>query len=585
MNILLMAVNAKYIHSNLAVYSLKGSAGAYRSQVELAEFTINHQPEDIFRAVCRKKPELLFLSCYIWNLDMILELTEDLRKVMPHLVIWAGGPEVSYDTERFLRENPQFDGVMRGEGEQTFFRLLQYYVDGVGLLEDIPGITYRRGGQIFSLPAGAWMDTLDGLPFVYEKPEEFNNRIIYYESSRGCPFSCSYCLSSIDKRVRFRSLELVKKELAFFLEHQVPQVKFVDRTFNCSHPRTKAIWQFILEHDNGVTNFHFEIGADLLDEEELELLGSMRPGLLQLEIGVQTVNEKALEAIHRKADFNEIAKRVNRIREAGNIHQHLDLIAGLPCEDFESFRTSFDRVYSLHPQELQLGFLKVLKGSEIYLKAGEYGIVYRSRPPYEVLATRWISCEELLRLKEVEEMLEVYYNSQQFRYTIRSLEKAFDRPVELYEALADYYKENGLEGRSYSRLQRFEILRDFILKTMEKASSDGPGVSCDWTVRYWEELLTLDCYLRENAKSRPFWSEDLTAYRREAAEFYQREQQEGRYLPEYREMSWKQTMRMTHLEHFTHDVLGDGKEKEVWLLFDYRKRNPLYGDASVQEVL
>ena len=601
-NILLAAINAKYIHSNLAVYSLKSSAGEYSEKIDLAEFTINNQTEDIFRSIYQKKPDLLFFSCYIWNRSVVLDLAENIRKVMPDVVIWAGGPEVSYDAEQFLLENPQFDGVMIGEGEYTFYRLLRYYVDQEGSLAEISGITYyeKRGGEIRATGSARMLDTLDELPFVYQVPETFANRIIYYESSRGCPYSCSYCLSSIDKRVRFRSLELVKKELSVFLEHKVPQVKFVDRTFNCRHDHAMEIWRFLSEHDNGVTNFHFEIAADILTEEEIDLLSRMRPGLVQLEIGVQTVNEKTLGAINRSAKFEKIADRVKRISAAKNIHQHLDLIAGLPYEDYDSFKDSFDAVYALKPQELQLGFLKVLRGSQMHQEAEKYGILYRSQPPYEVLATKWISCDELLRLKEVEEMVEVYYNSQQFRYTIDALEKLFERPFALYEALADYYKGQMLEGKSFSRMQRFLILRDFVKmlaekENMEKSNTeqhDAERVDTEkldmrsvdtekLDIEKFDELLVLDFYLRENGKSRPVWAEDLGKYHDEIVQFYQREEERHRYLQGYSGYTWKQTMRMTHLEHVFYDLLGDGSKKEKWLLFDYGKRDPLTNDAVV----
>ena len=612
MNILLAAINAKYIHSNLAVYSLKSSAGEYSEKIDLAEFTINNQTEDIFRGIYQKKPDLLFFSCYIWNRSVVLDLAENIRKVMPDVVVWAGGPEVSYDVEQFLSENPQFDGVMIGEGEYTFYRLLRYYMDQEGSLAEIPGITYyeKRGGEIRATGSAKMLDTLDELPFVYQVPENFANRIIYYESSRGCPYSCSYCLSSIDKRVRFRNLELVKKELSVFLEHKVPQVKFVDRTFNCRHDHAMEIWRFISEHDNGVTNFHFEIAADILTEEEIDLLSGMRPGLVQLEIGVQTVNEKTLGAINRSAKFEKIADRVKRISAAKNIHQHLDLIAGLPYEDYDSFKDSFDAVYALKPQELQLGFLKVLRGSQMHQEAEKYGILYRSQPPYEVLATKWISCDELLRLKEVEEMVEVYYNSQQFRYTIDALEKLFERPFALYEALADYYKGQMLEGKSFSRMQRFLILRDFVKtlaekENMEKSNReqhDAERVDTEKIdmrsvdtekidmrsvdtekidIEKFDELLVLDFYLRENGKSRPEWAEDLGKYHDEIIQFYQREEEQHRYLQGYSGYTWKQTMRMTHLEHVSYDLLGDGSKKEKWLLFDYGKRDPLTNDAAV----
>ena len=614
MNILLTAISAKYIHSNLAVYSLKAASGPYESMVTLAEYTINHRTDDIFSSIYRKKPDLLFFSCYIWNRTEILEVAANIRKVLPHTVVWVGGPEVSYDASELLAENPQIDGVMTGEGERTFKRLLEYYVDHVGTLGDIPGIVYRErcesgnageeagegssgenAGIRYQRPEDT-MKSLDGLPFVYHHIEDFANRIIYYESSRGCPFSCSYCLSSIDRRVRFRSPELVERELEFFLEHRVPQVKFVDRTFNCNHSHAQRIWRFIQEHDNGVTNFHFEIAADLLNEEELALLSAMRPGLVQLEIGIQTVNERTLEAIHRTASFSQIADRVRRIAAHRNIHQHLDLIAGLPYEDFESFCTSFDAVYSLKPQDLQLGFLKVLKGSEMYLRREEYGLVYRSRPPYEVLATRWISYDELLRLKEVEEMLEVYYNSQQFRNTMEELELYFDRPFDMYASLADYYKEEKLQDKAHSRQQRFSILREFIRKTVavrqgyrRRRQDDSRIAGCMWSVpqteqealQQFDERLTLDLYLRENVRSRPEWAENNSENYDRIAAFYRNEEQVRAVLPSYGEMNWKQMMRMTHVERFGR--LGDDTDG-AWILFDYENRDPLTYDAAVHRI-
>ena len=614
MNILLTAINAKYIHSNLAVYSLKASAGKYEDQVELAEYTINHQMDEIFAGIYRRKPELLLMSCYIWNRREVTETAASLKKVLPDLKIWAGGPEVTYDAEHFLRQNPAFDGVMIGEGEQTFYRLLDYYIGGNGTLEEIPGIAFRASDTLTrTLPLIPTRD-LDHLPFVYQDLKKFENRILYYETSRGCPFSCSYCLSSVDKRVRYRSMELVKKELLYFLSQNVKQVKFVDRTFNCSHARTLELWRFLRDHDNGVTNFHCEISADLINEEEIAVLGTLRPGLLQLEIGVQTVNPDALRAIHRTAPFAKIAEHVTKIAKAHNVHQHLDLIAGLPYEDFESFRTSFDTVYRLYPQELQLGFLKVLRGSEMYEKAEEYGIAYRSTPPYEVLATKWISCDEILRLKEIEEMLEVYYNSLQYRNTIRAAERLFTRPIELYEALADYYEQEGLNGKSWSRLQRLEILRKF-LQAVEERTEDGtprfPGRSEEAVdLACFDELLTLDLYLRENAKSRPDWATDQNEKKDAVITFYKKEEATHQYLPGLADRNWKQLMRMTHLEYFQHCRLEEvspkvqvapvqesckmpqasgttetgGSDIGQWELFCYEERDVLTGDARVQMI-
>ena len=582
MKIVLVAINAKYIHSNLAVYSLKASVPEYEDKITLIECTVNQQPEEIFSMIFREQPKLLFFSCYIWNRELVLETAENVKKVLPETKIWAGGPEVSWEPAGFLKENLQFDGLMRGEGEKTFAKLLQYYETGGVRLEDIPGLAFRRdaGGQEetrkISETGPALLPDLDELPFVYRglmgEEAPFENRILYYESSRGCPFGCSYCLSSVEKGVRFRRIELVEEELSFFLEKKVKQVKFVDRTFNCSPSRTVRIWKYLQKHDNGITNFHFEISGDLLTEEEITVLSAMRPGLAQLEIGVQSVNEKTLEAIGRQAFFDKIQEPVRRIAKTGRVHQHLDLIAGLPWEDMESFADSFNQVYGLHPQELQLGFLKVLKGSPLYRETEKYGIIYRSRPPYEVLQTKWMTCEELLKLKEIEEVLEIYYNSGQYRFTMRALEKSFPSPFSMYENLAEYRKRHTEPGRKYSRLQRMELLRGFaLLKGRE------PG-------QLYEELLVFDLYLREKAKSRPFWKETDADEREKAAEFYKKEAEERKYLPEYRERRWKQLMHMTHLEHFHFDVLGKGERKDSWILFDYGRRNPLTYDAKIYEI-
>ena len=586
MKIVLAAVNAKYIHSNLAVYSLRESAGEYREDIRLMEATVNQREEELFSMIYQEQPELLFFSCYIWNRELILQTAENLRKVLPRTKIWAGGPEVSWEPLKFLREHPQLDGVMRGEGEITFPRLLAYYERGEGRLEEIPGLAFQNsarrtgdcpdGSAPFLETGPALLPAMDDLPFVYEtlleKGGSFENRILYYESSRGCPFGCSYCLSAAEKKVRFRSLALVKKELSFFLEKRVKQVKFVDRTFNCNPARTLELFRYLEEHDNQVTNFHFEISGDLLTEEEIQALSRMRPGLVQLEIGVQSVNEKTMKAIHRAASFEKIQDHVRKIAAAGTVHQHLDLIAGLPWEDKESFADSFNQVYRLRPQELQLGFLKVLRGSPLYSEAESYGIVYRSRPPYEVLQTNWLSCGELLELKETEEALEIFYNSGQFRYTIRALEERFSSPFSLYEALGAFWKSRTEPGRQYSRMQRMELLLCF---AREKDPEREP---------LYEELLTLDLYLREKAKSRPGWKKEKEGDREKAEAFYRKEAESWKHLSNYRGRSWKQLMHMTHLEHFRFDVLGKREEKDVWILFDYERRDPLTYDAGIREL-
>lgn len=570
MKILLIAINAKYIHSNLAIYCLRACAGEQKEQVELAEYTINHQKEDILADIYKRKPDVAAFSCYIWNRDYVLSLIRDLSLLCPEVPIWVGGPEVSYDAVQFLRDYPQVTGVMAGEGERSFRALAEYYAkkteDSLG---KIRGLTWRgENGDIYENSPAELMN-LDEIPFVYEKIEAFGHKIIYYESSRGCPFSCSYCLSSIDKSVRFRSLARVYQELQFFLDAKVPQVKFVDRTFNCNHRHAKAIWGYIAEHDNGITNFHFEIAADLLDEEERKLLASMRPGLVQLEIGVQSVNLLTIHEIDRVMSLSRLKQTVAQIQAGKNVHQHLDLIAGLPYEDYESFVNSFNEVYRMRPQQLQLGFLKVLKGSKMHRKAKDYGIVYRQEPPYEVLCTRWISYEEIRKLKAVEEMVEVYYNSGQFENTIRHLEQSFPHPFAMYEALAGYYEKEGLNGRSHSRMGRLEILRSFT----EEVDKEQRGL--------YDELLLLDLYLRENSKSRPAWAGDLSLYKADFRDFYIREAENPQSLKNYAGYTSKQIMNMTHGEVFFHDVLKTGADLPCYVVFDYRNRDPLTGNAKL----
>lgn len=547
MKILLVACNAKYIHSNLAVYDLQAYASDYADHIVLKEYTINQQKDDIMRDIYLEHPDVVCVSCYIWNLSFVKELMADLIKILPGADFWAGGPEVSYDAEKFLTENSEFKGVMVGEGEETFKELAGYYVEkNPQDLKDMTGICYRDGDQIIH---NGWRQIMDlsSIPFIYKDLSEFKNRIIYYESSRGCPFSCSYCLSSIDKKLRFRDTETVKKELQFFIDNKVPQVKFVDRTFNCKHDHAMAIWKYINEHDNGVTNFHFEISADLLREEELQEMSTMRPGLIQLEIGVQSTNPDTIKAIHRTMDFEKLKGIVDRIHSFGNIHQHLDLIAGLPYEDYDSFRNSFNDVYALKPQQLQLGFLKVLKGSHMMEMCREYGIVYKTQEPYEVLSTKWLDYDHVLKLKTVENMVEVYYNSGQFQNTLEYLENFFPDAFSIYERLGSFYMEKGYGDVSHTRMRRYEILLEFL--------EDVPEISMDQV----KDQMVYDLYLRENLKSRPGFARDQKPFERQIWDFRKREK----------------VAKNAHVE-----VFADGKV----LLFDYADRDPLTNNAHVTDV-
>ena len=572
MKLLLVAINAKYIHSNPAVYSLRAYAGEYGEQISLAEYTINQSIDVMLKGIFRRKPEVLCISCYIWNFSIARELAEEVHRVLPDTKIWLGGPEVSYDAKQVLERNPQITGVMMGEGEETFLELVRHYADGAPGISEIRGIAWRGGDGLIRDNGFRGPVDLDTVPFIYQDLSGFENRILYYESSRGCPFSCSYCLSSIDRKLRFRSMELVKRELQFFLDHKVPQVKFVDRTFNCSHQRALEIWRYLTEHDNGVTNFHFEIAADLLNEEELELIASMRPGMIQLEIGVQSTNPEVVREIRRKMDFDRVARVVRRLSENHNVHLHLDLIAGLPLEDFASFGRSFDQVYALRPQQLQLGFLKVLKGAYMYEKAADYGCVYRQKEPYEVLFTRWISFEEILRLKQTEEMVEVYYNSGQFARTVEEAEKYFSSPFAFYDSLGAFCDRMGYLEISHTRVRRYEILEEFLENALKERQDREDILE---TVR---EKMVLDLYSRENLKSRPQWAGSLEDCRSQIREFYRREAQTHRYLPEYEDYDEKQLMRMTHLER-----TGASGGERFWL-FDYRKRDPITREAACTDV-
>lgn len=567
MKIFLTAINAKYIHSNLAVYSLRAYAKVFQEQIEIGEYTINNRVDYILEQIYKAKPDVLCFSCYIWNIGYVEDLITEYHKLCPEVPIWVGGPEVSYEVETFLEEHPQVTGVMIGEGERTFQQLCEYYVNQNGTLKELNGIAYKdsvSGEVIFTQPQEPM--NMSDIPFCYDHIENFENRIIYYESSRGCPFNCSYCLSSIDKKLRFRDTELVKKELAFFIEKKVPQVKFVDRTFNCKHDHAMEIWRFVKEHDNGITNFHFEISADLLNEEELALIHDMRPGLIQLEIGVQSTNEPTIREIHRTMKLELLKDIVRKIQSGGNIHEHLDLIAGLPYEDYTAFAKSFDEIYELKPNQLQLGFLKVLKGSYMYGHAAEYEIVYHEKTPYEVMKTKWLSFDDVLKIKQVEEMLEVYYNSGQFEITMKVLEPLFDSAFMMFQELGAFYEARGYFGMSHSRIRRAEILLEFM---RERKSSSA-------VMQMLEESLTFDLYYRENCKSRPSWAPS-------PAEF----KEQTRY--------YCKNGAKSHLEPFHYRFPEKSKkalqevpkrlEKPVYMLFDYENRDPLDHQACVTEVL
>lgn len=544
MNCLLVGINAKYIHSNPAIMSLKAyydEFGGSDIKVDTCEYTINQSIEFIVTDIYEKKPDIACFSCYIWNIEEVIYIAEIIKKVMPNLVIWAGGPEVSYRAEGFLEDNPVFDGVMCGEGEKTFTALMDVF-SGKLELNELSGICYREG-NIFSNPMKAPMD-LSEIPFIYKDIAGFENRIIYYESSRGCPFSCSYCLSSIDKKLRFRDIELVKKELQFFIDNRVKQVKFIDRTFNTKKKHAMEIWRYIHENDNGITNFHFEVAADLIDDEQLELFRHMRPGLIQLEIGIQSTHEATIKEIDRTMNIEKVFNVISQINSYGNIHQHVDLIAGLPYETLEIFRKSFNDVYALKCDQLQLGFLKVLSGSKMYDKCKEYEITYTTKTPYEVLNTKWLSFDDVIELKHVEEMVEIYYNSGQFKKSLELLEKYYETPYELYDKLGQFYHNRFKQNEKHSRIARYELLLEFAKE--EKIP----------TIHSLCECMTYDIYIRENCKKRPGFSVDLEQYKDNLKVLYKQYKHPGKNV---------------HIDIF------DGK----YVLFDYDERG-VDGNAKAQ---
>ena len=589
MRFLLCGINAKYIHSNLAIFSLKAYADRKKipgAEIILKEYTINNYVEDILQDLYEAKADIIIFSCYIWNISFVRELAAELKKVSPEVKIWAGGPEVSYAANKFLMENPAFDLIMQGEGEEVFSELIcltveekcrikdvykqseskkvlsgivekRYFIErkqavkeekdiedkhfagednvyptnyiDMSKLQKLQGIAVRDflgeaalgnaesniGNKTKIINTGfATLMDMDTIPFVYEDFHLFEHKILYYETSRGCPFCCSYCLSSVDKTVRFRSLPIVKKELDAFLEAKVPQVKFVDRTFNCNRQRAIDIWSYLVEHDNGITNFHFEISSDLLGEEELELFAKMRPGLIQLEIGVQSTNGETVDAIHRHMDLEKLFHYVDRVHALGNIHQHLDLIAGLPYENYERFGVSFDDLYAHKPDQLQLGFLKVLKGTMMEEEVKKYSILYRNQPPYEVLGTKWLSYDEIILLKGVEELVELYYNSGQYTLTLKYAVPFFESPFRFYEMFSAWYRGKGYHKLNHNRLEKYNILREFLREHIDENEWDT-----------LDEIMLYDMYLRENVKGRPAWAKDTAQYKKEWKALY-REQGE-----------------------------------------------------------
>lgn len=579
MKVLLTAINAKYIHTSLAIRYLKEYSSDYKD-LYLREFTINHSPDYILNELFQEKPDVLCLSCYIWNIEMIKEIIVEFKKVSPDTLIILGGPEVSYEPEVVLTETEQVDIIIQGEGEITFNKLLNYLKGNQNLegLKDIKGLCYRLEDKILNTGYAPSMD-MDTIPFPYKDFAEFENKIIYYETTRGCPFNCQYCLSSIEKGVRYRSFNLVKGELQQFLDQRVMQVKFVDRTFNCSREHAENIWSYLIEHDNGYTNFHFEISADVLRESSIELLKDARPGLFQFEIGVQSTNLQTIDYIKRKMDLKDLEEKVRKITALGNIHQHLDLIAGLPGEDYQSFGRSFNDVYAMEPEQLQLGFLKVLKGAGLFYDQDKYGLVYREKAPYEILYTKHISFKDMLKLKMIEEMVELYYNSGRFTNGVAYIITYFESPFACFEALASFWEEGGYHHLNHSKLAYYDLLMTFFNNKVQ-----GESEPLIW-------LLLFDLMQYEKAKKVTEWMKDYQdeTYKLAIRKFYHNEENIKRFLPAYSEMNGKQISRKAHVERFGIDIMSWLEDKTIckepsFILFDYSFKNPVINQAKIHDI-
>lgn len=515
------------------------------------ELTINQHRHDLLHALYSVAADCYLFSCYIWNIELIKSLIVELKKLCPNAKIILGGPEADWQAKQLLGQIQAIDCVICGEGEQSVCLLIKALEESAPLC-DVLGIACRQDTQIIKT-APAPLPELAAIPFAYRDLDALCGRIPYYESMRGCPFSCSYCLSSLDKSVRFRPLETVFGELSIFLQKRVPQVKFVDRTFNCDHKRALAIWRFLHEHDNGVTNFHFEMAGDLLDEESVAFLSTVRPGLFQFEIGVQSTNPETLDAISRPCDNATLAKQVKKLMRANNIHIHLDLIAGLPYENFTSFARSFDDVYALCPEQLQLGFLKVLGGTKMRKNAEAYGIIRQETAPYEAMQTNWLSYEEFCTLHGVADMVEQYYNSGRFTHIMRYILRHWESPFACYLTLWQYF-DTRQQGAPLSKIGYYDLLYGFM---------QAQGIPVTERARW---LCKYDLLLHEKPRKLPTWAE---------VDLYERYR--GLLSP-----MRKQAGADEHIEVFPF-LPPDGAACECLLRFDYQNRD-IAGHAAVEKL-
>ncbi|GAA0105975.1 B12-binding domain-containing radical SAM protein [Paraclostridium sordellii] len=574
MKILLTTLNSKFIHTNLAIRYLNQMVKDIEDiEVDIREYTINNELDFILKDIYKNDYDVILFSTYIWNVNDIVKLCDNIKKVKPNMKIALGGPEVSYDSEDSMKKYDFVDYILYGEGELVFRDFVKY-LKGDIQIEDVDGIVYRNNKDIIKNKPMKLLENLDLIPSPYEKlnKEEYENRIVYYETSRGCPFNCQYCLSSTLQGLRYFSIDRVKKDLKALIDARVSQIKFIDRTFNANKKFAMEIMKFLMENDNDYTTYHFEVTAHLLSDDMIEFLKDCKEGLFQFEIGVQTTNEKVLDAVGRRDDFGKLSYVVKKIASYRNIHQHLDLIAGLPYEDYKSFENSFNDVFNLGIEHLQLGFLKMIKGTGIRNRADEHEFRYKDYPPYEVLYNKYISYDQILKLKDIEEILERYFNSKNFvlsmRYIIHNFYK--QSPFKFFEDFATYFNDNGYFNMSQGKNQLYKILLDFYL--------DKINVNSD----LFKEIIKYDYISLGKTSNVPAFLEkvDMEDFKNRCHLFLQNEENILKYIPRFENTPAKQIIKYVHFEVFKYDILKlkedikaklEPKESIVLFVYDDKK--------------
>ncbi len=553
MKLVLVGINSKYVHTNLAVRYLKNVAQSI-CDTQICEYSINDSVFSVERDLILRNPDIIAFSCYIWNIDFILNLSSDIKKAVPECKIILGGPEVSFNATDVLKENKSVDFIVKGEGELSFPQFLKDLNLGKDDFKD--GIVYRRDDEIIDTPLG-FSPQFSEIPFPYSESDDLGNKIVYYETSRGCPYSCKYCLSGEGSKVRYKDIDEVINDLDFFDKNKVSLVKFVDRTFNADRKRALQIWRHIAKL-KGNTRFHMEIGGELIDDDAVSALKSMDCEKIQFEIGVQSTNEKTLAEINRKSDLDKLFANIKKLRAQTDIHIHLDLIAGLPYEDFDSFKKSFNDVFSLNPSVLQLGFLKVLKGSKMHSEAQNHSIIYRDYPPYEVISTKYISCEEILFLKDFEYLFDKVYNSGSFCRTVEYLKCKNDDFFSEFSLLVNKFRDDGLIGKPISKHELFCRIYDCY---------SSYGEEFEFALRY-------DYILSLKPGNMPVWAKTDKKFRfsESVYDFLKNEEIKKEIMPVFFDVPAKEIIKRVRFERIgTKTYAFDYKTDEVYDVSKYFK--------------